>query len=188
MIASANGNPHGSRKGLGHFVRWLWGACAILLLVLALALLNNNFSLRSPSRDAFNRQLDLELDNALNWITDNAYISERNPSIMYMIADMERMSHDPRLEGLLDHYRKQYLVHPVDVFDLIWFRLVVRNANVPTIYPPDSQGSFNELLWDAYAVAPDKIFLAPRDRASMFSPTKYSWGMRQHQILALIMY
>jgi len=188
MIAPANGNPHGSRKGLGRFVRWLWGACAILLLVLALALLNNNFSLRSPSRDAFNRQLDLELDNALNWITDNAYISERNPSIMYMIADMERMSHDPRLQGLLDHYRKQYLVHPVDVFDLIWFRLVVRNANVPTIYPPDSQGSFNELLWDAYAVAPDKIFLAPRDRASMFSPTKYSWGMRQHQILALIMY
>jgi len=188
MTVPANGNPHGSRKRLGRLVRWLWGAGALLVLLLAPTLLNNNYSLRPPSRDAFNRQLDHALDNALTWITDNAYISERNPSIMYMIADIERMSHEPRLQHLLDHYQTHYLAHPADVLDPIWFRLVVRNADVPAIYPPDSQGSFNERLWDAYAVAPDKVSIAADDRASMFSPTKYWWGARQHQILALIMY
>ncbi len=188
MMAPANGNQHGSRPGLGRLVRWLWGAGAILVLLLALTLLNNNYSLRPPSRVTFNHELDHALDNAVNWIIDNAYVSERNPSIMYMIADMESMSHDARLQGLLDHYRKQYLVHPADALDLVWFRLVARNAAVPIIPVPDWQGSFNERLWDAYAVAPDKVLLAPRDRASMFSPTKYWWGMRQHQILALIMY
>jgi hypothetical protein len=188
MMAPANGNPDGSRKGHGRLVRWLWGASAILALILALTLLNNNYSLRPPSRIALDRQLDRAIDNTVNWIADNAYISERNPSIMYMIADMESMSHDPRLQSLLEHYQKHYLVHPADIFDLVWFRLVVRTANVPTIQAPDWQGSFNERLWDAYALAPDKISLAPRDRASMFSPTKYSWGMRQHQILALIMF
>lgn len=188
MIAPATGNPQGSREGISPLVRWLWGAGAILFLLFAFALLNNNYSLRPPSRVAFNRELDHALDNALNWIKDNAYLSERNPSIMYMIGDMERMSHDPRLQSLLDHYRKQYLVYPTDALDLVWFRLVARNAAVPIIPVPDWRGSFNERLWDAYAVAPDKVLLSPRDRASMFSATKYSWGMRQHQILALIMY
>jgi len=169
-------------------VRALWGVGGIFLLVLALLLLNNNYSLRRPSRAEFNGELDRALDKATVWIKDNAYISERNPSVMYMIADMERMSHDPRLQAVLDDYQKHYLTRPATLIDFVWFRLVSRSAQVPEIHVADSHGEFNEVLWDAYAIAPDRITLAPADRASMFSPTKYSWGARQHQILALIMY
>ncbi len=108
--------------------------------------------------------------------------------MMYMIADMEKMSHDPRLQAVLDHYQKHYLIHPAALIDFVWFRLMVRDANVPVIQIPDLHGEINETVWDAYAIAPDKISLAPEDRASMFSPTKFSWGSRQHQILSLIMY
>ncbi|MGA3315834.1 MAG: hypothetical protein ABSC64_05280 [Candidatus Korobacteraceae bacterium] len=170
------------------FIRWLWIGLAIFVVVLVLTLLDNNYSLRRSSRPALNAQLDRALDHATNWIKDNPLISEKNPSMIYMIADMERMSHDPRLQVVLDDYQKHYLIYPAARIDLVWFRLVVRNATVPVIQVPDQHGQMNEAAWDAYAIAPDKISLSPADRASMFSPTKYSWGSRQHQILALVMY
>ena len=170
------------------FIRWLWMALAIFVVVLVLTLLDNNYSLRRSLRPTLDAQLDRALNNATNWIKNNPLISEKNPSMMYMIADMERMSHDPRLQVVLDDYRKHYLIHPAALIDLVWFRLVVRNATAPVIQIPDQHGQMNEAAWDAYAIAPDKISLSPVDRASMFSPTKYSWGSRQHQILALIMY
>jgi hypothetical protein len=170
------------------FIRWLWIGLAIFVVVLVLTLLDNNYSLRRSSRPALNAQLDRALDHATNWIKDNPLISEKNPSMMYMISDMERMSHDPRLQVVLDDYQKHYLINPAARIDLVWFRLVVRNATAPVIHVPDQHGQMNEVAWDAYAIAPDKISLSPADRASMFSPTKYSWGARQHQILALVMY
>jgi hypothetical protein len=188
MMVSTNSNPQGSSRWKHLLLRVFWGVVAIFAVVLALLLLNNNYSLRPTSRAAFNGQLERDLDNATNWIKDNAYISERNPSVMYMIADMERMSHDPRLQAVLDDYQKHYLTRPADLIDFVWFRLLVRDAQVPAIRVANSHGQFNELLWDAYALAPDRISLSADDRASMFSPTKYSWGARQHQILALIMY
>jgi hypothetical protein len=45
-----------------------------------------------------------------------------------------------------------------------------------------------ELLWDAYAIAPDRVVISNSQRANMFSPTKYYWGRRHHQLLALVMY
>ena len=188
MMVPANSNPHGPPRWRHILIRAFWGAATILVLAVALLLLNNNFSLRRPSRAAFNGQLDRALDKATIWIKDNAYISERNPSVMYMVADMERMSHDPRLQAVLDDYQQHYLTRPGDIIDFVWFRLVTRNAEVPAIRVANSHGQFNEVLWDAYAIAPDRISIAAEDRASMFSRTKYSWGARQHQILALIMY
>ena len=170
------------------FIRWIGIGLAIFAVVLLLLLLNNNYSLGRPSRAAFDAQADRALDRATIWIKDNPIYSERNPSMMYMIADMEKMSHDPRLQAVLDHYQKHYLIHPAALIDFVWFRLMIRDANVPVIQIPDLHGEINETVWDAYAIAPDKISLAPEDRASMFSPTKFSWGSRQHQILSLIMY
>ncbi len=188
MMVPANSNPHGPSHWRHILIRAFWGAVTIFVLAVALLLLNNTFSLRRPSRAAFNGQLDGALDKATIWIKDNAYISERNPSVMYMVADMERMSHDPRLQAVLDDYQQHYLTRPADIIDFVWFRLITRNAEVPAIRVANSNGQFNEVLWDAYAIAPDRISLAAEDRASMFSRTKYSWGARQHQILALIMY
>jgi hypothetical protein len=188
MIVRATNKPHGYSNATFGFMRWLWISLAVFALILALTLLNNNFSLRHSSRAAVNAQLDHDFDDAINWIKDNPETSERNPSMMYMIADMERMSHDPRLQAVLDHYQKHYLAYPATLLDFAWFRLVNRKAEVPVIRVPDLHGQLNEFAWSAYALAPDKVSLSPGDRASMFSPTKYVWGARQHQLLALVIY
>jgi hypothetical protein len=188
MIVHANAKPHGYSNATSRLVRWLWIGLVAFASLLALTLLNNNFSLGRPARAAVNAQLDHDLDAAINWIKGYPEISERNPSMMYMIADMERMSHDPRLQAVLEHYQKHYLAYPANPLDFAWFRLVNRKAEVPAIQVPDLHGQLNEFAWGAYAVAPDKISLSPGDRANMFSPSKYFWGARQHQLLALVIY
>jgi len=188
MTVPSSSKSKESSRWIHRLIRACWRGVAILALAVVFTLLNNNYSLRRPSRTAFDEQLDRSLDAATNWIKDNAYISERNPSVMYMIASMERISHDPRLQTVLDDYQKHYLTRPASAIDFVWFRLVIRDAQVPEIYAPSMHGEMNELLWNAYALAPDKVYLAADDRASMFSPTRFTWGMRQHQTLALVMY
>jgi len=188
MIVRDDNKPQGFSNATSRFIRWLWMGLVVLALVLAVTLLNNNFSFHRPSGGAVNAQLDHALDAAIHWIKDNPEISERNPSMMYMIADMERMSHDPRLQAVLEHYHKHYLAYPATPFDFAWLRLIDRKAEVPVIHVPDLHGELNEFAWGAYAVAPDKISLSPGDRANMFSPTRYIWGARQHQLLALVIY
>jgi hypothetical protein len=188
MTIPENRNPLGYSAGTRRFLGWLWRALAVLAVVLAATVFYNNHSLQHPSRAAFDAQLDVALNNATNWIKDNGALAEPNPSMMYMIADMEKVSHDPRLQAILQDYQTHYLTHPTNPLDVAWVRLVVRDAYVPVIRVPDMQGQLAERAWDAYAVAPDKVSLAPDDRASMFSPTKYIWGKRQHQLLALVMY
>ena len=97
MTAGVNNDPRG--RWPGRILGWLGIAFAIFILFLAFELLKNNYSFRHQSRAAFNAQLDRELDTATNWIKANPFVSERNPTMMYMIADMEKMSHDPRLQG-----------------------------------------------------------------------------------------
>jgi hypothetical protein len=188
MTVRRNNNRHEMSTAIRHLLRWLWGGLAVLAMLFVLAILNNNYSLRRPSRIAFDARLDLALNNAINWIKDNPDTAETSPPMMYMVADMERMSHDPRLKAILDDYQKNYLTHPLVLLDFVWYRLVIRNANAPIIRVPDQKGAMSETVWDAYALAPDTIILAPDDRASMFSPTKHIWGARQHQLLALVIY
>jgi hypothetical protein len=169
-------------------LRWIGTTLAILAAAVVLMVIYNNYSFHSTSRAAFDAQSDHALDQAIGWIKDNAIYSERNPSMMYMIADMERMSHDPRLQAVLDHYQNHYLLHPTTTIEFVWHRLSTRNAEVPVIDVPDLHGEINETVWDAYAIAPDKVSISQEDQNSMFSPTKHTWGSRQHQLLALIMY
>lgn len=179
---------YGSSTGARRALRWLGALVAILILVIGIALLRNNFSFHEPSRAAFDAQMDRELDSAFAWIKDNSIVSERNVTIMYMIAEMENMSHDPRLQTVLDRFKKNYLMHPSSRFELVWFRLVDPNASVPLIYVPDMRDNIIDSIWFAHALAPDKIVLTDADRANLFSPTKYIWGTRQKQLLGLAMY
>jgi len=180
--------PTLKRTGIHRLMRWLWRGLALLAVVSALAVLNNNFSLRHQSRAAFDARLGGALDQATKWISNNPATFENNNAIMYMVADMESMSHDPRLKALLDDYRKNYLTHPKDLFDLVWFRLVNPKADVPLVHVPDLQGRVIDVVWFGHALAPDRILLSDADRANMFSPTKYSWGKRQKQLLGVAMY
>jgi hypothetical protein len=168
--------------------RWLRAALVLLILVVVIALLRNNFSFHRKSRAAFDAQLNLELDRSCNWIKDNAIVSERNVAMMYMIAEMESMSHDPRLQAVLDGFKRNYLSHPGSRFDLVWFRLVDPNAAVPVVQVPDMGNNVVDSVWYGYALAPDRILLSDGDRANLFSPTKYIWGTRQKQLLGLAMY
>jgi hypothetical protein len=162
----------------------------VIPIGLALALLNNNYSLRHTSRETFDLELDRAIDNASNWMAGNSHAFVHNSAMMFMVADMERMSGDYRLHAILDDYAKNspYLVNPFQPLHQVWRRIVDPNAQVPMIVLPDSGGGLPEVGWDAYAMAPDRVQLSEGDRANMFSPTKYWWGGRHHQLLALEIY
>jgi hypothetical protein len=171
--------------------RRLWSALWVTFVALAVlvvcTLVYNNHSWSSQTRAQFDAQLDASLDRAIVWIAANPELSLKNPSVMYMIADMAKMSGDPRLEALLDAYREK-LQHPTDIFDLIWIRIPDRNHPMPLISSARLRGEAYERIWDAYAVAAGNLQISNADHADMFSPTKYVWGVRQHQLLALVMY
>ncbi len=109
---------------------------------------------------------------------------------MFMVADMERMSSDPRLRRMLDEYRhSKYVTSPLVPFAPVWARMVDPHAPVPMMDMSQAQDrDIFEILWDAYAIAPDRILISSSQRANMFSPTKFYWGRRHHQLLALDMY
>ncbi len=157
--------------------------------MLSLALFNNNYSLRQTSRSEFRVRLDRSVEASTSWMSQHPEILG-NPSLMFMVADMERMSDDPRLRKMLDQYRhSQYVDNPFIPFSYVWARMVDPQAPVPMIdqtQAPDKD--IFEELWDAYAVAPDRVLISSAQRANMFSPTKYYWGRRHHQLLALVMY
>ena len=171
---------------------WAWKCAAALLLLLSLAVLNNNYSLHRMPRGEFRAQLDRSVEASTNWMSSHPEILG-NPSLMFMVADMEKMSGDPRLRQMLDEYRhSKYVIDPFGVygpFGPVWARMADPQAPVPFIdqtHVP-AQG-IAELLWDAYAVAPDRVMISSSQRANMFSPTKYYWGRRHHQLLSLVMY
>ncbi len=113
-----------------------------------------------------------------------------NPSLMFMIADMEHMSGDPRLQQLLQNYASsKYVDRPSDPLTFAWKRMLDRSAHVPRIDARGApEGGVVETLWDAYAMAPDAVVISSGQRANMFSPTKFYWGRRHHQLLALVIY
>ncbi len=188
MTVSENKKARKTGSAVRRLIRRLLGGVAAFAMLFVFAILYNNYSFHRPSKAAFDARLDRSLNDAINWIKDNPDTAETSSPMMYMVADMESMSHDPRLKAILDDYLKNYLPHPRTLIDFVWYRLVIRNANVPVIHVPDQYGELNEIAWDAYALAPDQIILAPDDRASLFSPTRHVWGARQHQLLALVMY
>lgn len=170
---------------------WIWARRALVVMAigLALGLLDNNYSLRRTSRQGFDAQLDRAIDSASNWMAGNTDAFEHNSAMMFMVADMEKRSGDRRLRAILDDYRKNpYLVNPFQPLDRVWRRIVDPNAPVPKIFIDDSGVGVPEMHWDAYAMAPDRVELSEADRANMFSPTKYWWGSRHHQLLALEIY
>jgi hypothetical protein len=193
MFRRRSQKPEVARRGtLGSLFSWAWKCAAILLLLLSLAVFNNNYSLRRTPRADFYARLDRAVEASTNWMYGHPEILG-NPSLMFMVADMEKMSGDPRLRQMLDQYRHSKYVtdplRPFGVFGPVWARMVDPAAPVPMIdmtQAPDRD--IFELLWDAYAIAPDRVMISYAQRAHMFSPTKYYWGRRHHQLLALVMY
>jgi len=89
--------PKSSKRWGLRVARWLLAAFAVVVLVFGLAVFNNNYSIGTPSRAEFSAQLDRAIANSTQWILQHPE-NYGNPSVMFMVGDMARMSADPRLE------------------------------------------------------------------------------------------
>ncbi len=168
---------------------WMALAIVMFLLTVAFALLNNNFSLTHPSRAAFDTQLDTELDKAIAWIAAHPDVSGTNPPLMYMVADIEKMTNDPRLLPVLaanvDTLHTRYAFELLEPF---WEHFANPAIELPYLDAYQLRGQGFDQKFFVYGIAPDKVRLSDEDMADLFSLDKYPWGARHHQILALIMY
>jgi|SRR5271165_432748 len=170
-------------------VRWAAIAFVVFVIVAAVALINNNFGFTHPSRTAFEAQLDTDLDKAIAWIAAHPEVSATNPPLMFMVADIAKMTSDPRLPPVLAanvetlHHR-----YAGNVLAPYWERFANPAVGLPLLAPYQLGGIAFDQRWFAYSIAPDKVTLSDEDMDNLFSLTKYVWGARHHQILALIMY
>jgi 4-amino-4-deoxy-L-arabinose transferase-like glycosyltransferase len=171
------------------FLRWIAAAAVVFILLIAFALVNNNFSLVHRSRSAFDKQLDTELDKSIAWIAAHPEVSGTNPPLMYMVADIEKMTGDPRLPAVLaanvGTLNTRYATYRLTPF---WMRFVNPQAPLPFITEYELRSQPLDQRWFSYAISPNQVYLSQEDLGNLFSLTKYSWGARHHQVLGLIMY
>ena len=164
-------------------------AFAIVVLLFGVGVLNNNYSLHRRSRAEFNAQLDRAIETSTQWIVTHPE-NYGNPPLMFMVGDMAEMSSDPRLQQYVQGYLASNRVHlPGHPWTWYYAHWAYPPAPVPLMPRSLMQYSGWQDRWFGYASAPDKVDLEPADRADLFSPTKYSWGVRLHlQLIALDIY
>lgn len=164
-------------------------AVAVLLFVFACNVFNNNYSLRRRSRAVFISQLDHAIDTSTNWIVQHPEI-QGNPPLMFMIGDMAEMAGDQRLRS----YSTTYLASPwvrIPGRPITWYyaHWVDPTVPLPILTPSDFSHLSWQNRWFSYGTAPDRVQLTADDKANLFSPTKYNWGIRLHlQLFTLDMY
>lgn len=163
---------------------------AVIVIVLAaIAVINNNVSFRHTPRAEFTAQLDHAIDTSTNWIVTHPEV-QGNPPLMFMIGDMAEMSGDPRLKQYVEAYlaspRVRVPGHPVTWY---WAHWADASVPLPTLDSTLAPNLDWQNRWFTYGTAPDKVELTEDDKADLFNPTKYSWGVRLHlQLIALDMY
>lgn len=192
MSASPTLSPAPAKHGTSlprRLFRWALAAIVVVMLLFAIAVWNNNHSLHKRSRAEFNAQLDHAIETSTQWTVTNP-VNYGNPPLMFMVGDMADMSGDPRLQQYVQGYLASKWVH-VPGQPMTWFYAHWASPSQPVPVIPRAQVPYLgwQDRWFGYASAPDKIELTPQDRADLFSPTKYSWGVRLHlQLVALDMY
>ncbi len=174
--------------GRRRWALWLLVIAGLVCLAFVLGVLNNNYSLGSVTGAELAARRDQSLNRALDWIAANRGEIEDNPTLMFMVWDMERKSHDPRLLPVLQHYQAAEAGHPKSLLDAILLRQMDPTVELPVLRVPDMHGSFVDFYWFSHAIAPDRVLLTPADEANLFSRTRWTWGKRQKQLLALALY
>lgn len=170
-------------------IGWALVAIAALVILVAIAVFNNNHSLSRPSRAEFTAQLDRAIDSSTAWIVAQPDI-QGNPPLMFMIGDMAQMSGDPRLRSYIESYLASPRVRlPGDPPTWYFAHWVDPSVPLPTISPAMIAHLGWQDRWFMYGTSPDRVPLTAEDRANLFSPDKYSWGTRLHlQLIALDIY
>src|SRR5512141_2628775 len=112
---------------------WAFRCAAVVVFLVVLMLLNNNYSIRQLSRSEFRARLDRSIEASTTWISAHPDMFG-NQALMFMIVDMEKMSGDPRLRQLLSAYRQsRFVTDTSELFSGVWARMVDPQAAVPTI-------------------------------------------------------
>ena len=170
---------------------------ALLVLVIALSILNNNYSFSPLSRADFTNRLDHSIAASTGWAT-NQYFSGspgtisvtaegrelvRNSALAHMLMDCAAMSDDPHLLQIIAKLQVDHPDHPN-----LWVRMI--NPNIAaSMLSNDELAALEEYQrWMLYGVSPAGAPLSPAELADMFSPDKYRTGKATHQLIALYLY
>jgi len=161
---------------LRNTIRWL---AALTLGIFALALINNNWTPRKPSRETFLRRLDQASREATGWVLANGL--EDNYYLLYVLLDCSRMTGELPLAQFVA--RSAALAS-----DRSLERLIDPGASY--VQPPESYLSHlaNYQLWTLYAISRKEFALSEEERTNMFAPGKYRTGKATHQLISLVVY
>lgn len=163
------------------------------ILVIGIAWLDNNWSIRPPSRADFLGRMDNAIRASRDWvlatgdptmflINDESAALLQNAVLLHMVADCARASRDERLQQLAALY---FSVNAADPYSM--GRLVDRNRRFKG--PAHHEWSAEDYQpWFVHAVAPTEYPLSAEAHANMFSPDKYRTGGATHQLFALYLY
>ena len=186
-LTSAPASP--KKPVLRRLLGWLLALAAFLAVLFAVAVLNNNYSLHHRGRAEFNAQLDRAIESSTHWIVTHPENYGNSP-LMFMVGDMAEMSGDPRLQQYVQGYLASDRVHipgrPQTWYYARWAFPTLPVPQIPRQVVPYLSWQDR---WFMYGSAPDKVEITDEDRADLFSPTKYNWGIRLHlQLIALDIY
>jgi hypothetical protein len=170
-----------------HRRRWVWRALASMAGVAALsagALVWFNSAAwprRSPADVP--QRVDAAIARVTAWMIEHP--EPDNSALVHMISEMAELTDDSRLRSIRDRFLND---KSFDRFSL-WHRLV--DPDWPTIRPAlrrelDVYQEYQR--WALYGAAPDYVELTADERENLFSPDKYWWGRRTHQLFALLLY
>ena len=157
--------------------------CCAAALLIVFALLNNSSLWPARSASIFTEQFDRAFLLGTTWMIEHP--EEKNTALLYMIADMAEMSGDARLQEIV----RRFMENPFISENYIWRRVV--DSQWPTVRSPSREelDSYDEYQrWMVYGVAPDQVQLTEQEHRDMFSPDKFWWGNRTHQLYALLFY
>jgi hypothetical protein len=167
----------------------------LVLLSLAFAMVNNNVSIRRPSRALFLANLDDAVARSADWALretrqpageDPAPANRdllSNVATAYMVVECASLSTDLRMQALgtsfLDAWkeRRSFLGKMIDP---------AIPANTASARDLEALDEYQR--WILHGAAPDDFPLAAAELADMFSPDKYRTGKATHQLFALTLY
>lgn len=173
-------------------MRWkliLPAAAAAPALIAGSLLLTNNVRLSAPSRADFERRLERTREAARDWVLVKDMAAPEiqkkrlrellgNSALMYMLADCDRLAAAGTFAPLVRLYFENAGARSS------WTRLV--DPAKPFVDP--DKDDFDRLLdyqrWFLWAMAPDRVRLAPEEKADLDSPDGMHRGRLTHQIFA----
>lgn len=151
----------------------------LVISLLAIGILNNNYSLTRPSLADFQAQLDRSFVSATYWSYGQP--PETNGYLTYMLQDCAQLSGDPRLQ-------KAVAESMVPLRNTYMARLVEPDA--PFI-PPGNWIDVEDAAyhrWLTHAISRGQYPISPKDRALMLAPEGARTGRATHQLFTLILY